>query len=210
MYLFGRPACFLGFTKIGKIITPTVNTQIGATINGTGSAIDLPAVSATDIYYVNAEGTGSICAGPYTIKDGDDFHFISMTAYDDPSNVSAGNDATICETATLSLSSTVDVNPMILFSEDFESSLKFNIRDEGDNSGTTGNSTWYRETGVYDNGTVYARVNSDGYGSFDMDESLITPEFDASNMSTVSLSFDQNLRIWSDEIASVDVWNGVS
>ena len=31
MYLFGRPACFLGFTKIGKIITPTVNKQIGAT-----------------------------------------------------------------------------------------------------------------------------------------------------------------------------------
>lgn len=184
------------------------DTQIGATISGTGSPIDLPAVSATDIYYVNAEGTGTICAGPYTMKEGDDFHFISMTAYNDPSNLSAGDDATICEIASHSLSSTVDVNDMILFTENFETSLKFNITNGGDNSGTTGNSTWYRETGVYDNGTIYARVNSDGYGSFDMDESLITPEFDASNMSAVSLSFDQNLRIWSDEIASVDVWNG--
>ena len=31
MYLFGNPACFLGFTKIGKTITPTVKRQIGAT-----------------------------------------------------------------------------------------------------------------------------------------------------------------------------------
>ena len=186
------------------------NTQIGATINGTGSAIDLPAVSATDIYYVNPEGTGSICAGPYTMKDGDDFHFISMSTYDDPSNLTVADDATICESASQSLSASVDVNAMLLFTEDFESSLKFNIRNEGDNSGTSGNSTWYRETGVYDNGAIYARVNSDGYGSFDMDESLITPEFDASNMSSVSISFDQNLRIFSDEIASLDVWDGSS
>ena len=34
MYLFGRPDCFRGFTKIGKAITPTVKRQIGAiTIN---------------------------------------------------------------------------------------------------------------------------------------------------------------------------------
>tara|TARA_B100000161_G_scaffold239370_1_gene190795 strand:- start:398 stop:535 length:138 start_codon:yes stop_codon:yes gene_type:complete len=26
-----RPVCFLGFTKIGKTITPTVKRQIGAT-----------------------------------------------------------------------------------------------------------------------------------------------------------------------------------
>jgi hypothetical protein len=31
MYLLGRPDCFRGFTKMGKIITPTVKTQIGAT-----------------------------------------------------------------------------------------------------------------------------------------------------------------------------------
>ena len=31
MYLFGRPDCLRGFTKIGNIITPTVKTQIGAT-----------------------------------------------------------------------------------------------------------------------------------------------------------------------------------
>ena len=31
MYLFGRPDCLRGFTKIGKTITPTVKTQIGAT-----------------------------------------------------------------------------------------------------------------------------------------------------------------------------------
>ena len=31
MYLFGKPDCFRGFTKIGKTMTPTVNRQIGAT-----------------------------------------------------------------------------------------------------------------------------------------------------------------------------------
>ena len=31
MYLFVIPDCFRGFTKIGKIITPTVKRQIGAT-----------------------------------------------------------------------------------------------------------------------------------------------------------------------------------
>ena len=31
MYLFGRPDCLRGFTKIGNTITPTVNRQIGAT-----------------------------------------------------------------------------------------------------------------------------------------------------------------------------------
>ena len=31
MYLFVRTDCFRGFTKIGKIITPTVKRQIGAT-----------------------------------------------------------------------------------------------------------------------------------------------------------------------------------
>ena len=67
-----------------------LDTQIGATIPGTGSLIDLPAISNTDIYYVNAEGTGSICVGPYTMKDGEDFHFISMTNYSGATNVDAG------------------------------------------------------------------------------------------------------------------------
>ena len=31
MYLFGKLDCLLGFTKIGKTITPTVKRQIGAT-----------------------------------------------------------------------------------------------------------------------------------------------------------------------------------
>ena len=31
MYLFERPDCLRGFTKIGKTITPTVKRQIGAT-----------------------------------------------------------------------------------------------------------------------------------------------------------------------------------
>jgi len=31
MYFLGRPDCFRGFTKMGKIITPTVKTHIGAT-----------------------------------------------------------------------------------------------------------------------------------------------------------------------------------
>ena len=31
MYRLVRPDCFRGLTKIGKTITPTVKTQIGAT-----------------------------------------------------------------------------------------------------------------------------------------------------------------------------------
>ena len=31
MYLFERPDCLRGFTKIGKTITPNVKRQIGAT-----------------------------------------------------------------------------------------------------------------------------------------------------------------------------------
>ena len=31
MYFFDIPDCLRGFTKIGKTITPTVKTQIGAT-----------------------------------------------------------------------------------------------------------------------------------------------------------------------------------
>ena len=31
MYLLVIPECFLGLTRIGKTITPTVKTQIGAT-----------------------------------------------------------------------------------------------------------------------------------------------------------------------------------
>ena len=31
MYLLGVTDCFLGFTNIGKIITPAVKTHIGAT-----------------------------------------------------------------------------------------------------------------------------------------------------------------------------------
>jgi len=31
MYLFETPSCLRGFTKIGKIITPTVKRQSGAT-----------------------------------------------------------------------------------------------------------------------------------------------------------------------------------
>ena len=31
MYFLGKPDCLRGFTKIGKIITPTVKRQIGAT-----------------------------------------------------------------------------------------------------------------------------------------------------------------------------------
>ena len=31
IYLFGRPDCLRGLTRIGNTITPTVNRQIGAT-----------------------------------------------------------------------------------------------------------------------------------------------------------------------------------
>ena len=37
MYLFVDTDCFLGFTNIGKIITPAVKTHIGATIISTDS-----------------------------------------------------------------------------------------------------------------------------------------------------------------------------
>ena len=37
MYLFGKPVCLRGFTKIGKTITPTVKRQIGAITNNIDS-----------------------------------------------------------------------------------------------------------------------------------------------------------------------------
>ena len=186
------------------------NTQIGGTISGTGSIIEMPAISNTDTYYVNAEGTGSICTGPYTMKDGEDFHFISMTNYEGPSNLDAGTETTICEESTQQLNGSAEVSSMILYAEDFESTFKFNLRNDGDNSGDNTYETWYWTSGAYSNGTSYARVNSDSYGSLDMDESLITPEFDGSNMSSITLEFDHNLPIFSTENADVDVWNGTA
>ena len=185
-------------------------TQIGSAISGTGSLIDLPAISSSEVYYVNAEGTGSYCPGPYTMKDGNDFHLISMSATADPSNVDAGLSATICEGNTHQLAGSSTVSSVILYSEDFESTFKFNTYNGGDNSGDDTYESWYWSSGAYPSGTNYARVNSYQYGTYDMDEALISPEFDASNMSTLTLSFDHNLDIWSTELASIDIWNGAS
>jgi len=185
-------------------------TQIGSTISGTGSLIDLPAISSAEVYYVNAEGTGSFCPGPYTMKDGNDFHLISMSATSDPSNVDAGLSTTICEGNTHQLEGSGTVSSVVLYSEDFESTFKFNTYNGGDNSGDDSYESWYWSSGAYSSGTNYARVNSYQYGSFDMDEALISPEFDASNMSALTLEFDHNLDIWSTELASIDIWNGTS
>ncbi len=185
-------------------------TQIGNTISGTGTQIDLGTISNTNIYYVNAEGTGDYCPGAYTMKDGEDFHLLSMTTYQGPTNTDAGTEETICEESSQQLNGTADISSIILYEEDFESTFKFNVRNEGDNSGSNDYETWYWSSGAYDNGTSYARVNSDSYGTFDMDESLITPEFDGSKMSSISLQFDHNLPIYSTEIADIDVWNGSS
>ena len=185
-------------------------TQIGNTISGTGTQINLGTISNTNIYYVNAEVTDDYCPGPYTMKDGEDFHLLSMTTYEGPTNTDAGIDETICEESSQQLNGTADISSIILYEEDFESTFKFNVRNEGDNSGSNNYETWYWSSGAYDNGTSYARVNSDSYGTFDMDESLITPEFDGSNMSSISLQFDHNLPIYSTEIADIDVWNGSS
>lgn len=185
-------------------------TQIGSAISGTGSLIDLPAITSTEVYYVNAEGTGSICLGPYTMKDGNDFHLISMNATTDPSDVDAGLSATICEGNTHQLAGSSTVSSVILYSEDFESTFKVNTYNGGDNSGDDTYESWYWSSGAYASGTNYARVNSFQYGSFDMDEALISPEFDASNMSALTLAFDHNLDVWTTELASIDVWNGSS
>jgi hypothetical protein len=47
MYLFERPDCFLGFTKIGRTITPTVKRQIGAT------TINIDSKDINDFDFIN-------------------------------------------------------------------------------------------------------------------------------------------------------------
>ena len=73
--------------------------------------------------------------------------------------------------------------------------------------GTDGNYSWW--SGDLD-GTPFAIVDSDFAGSIDMDEELITPEFDGTGFSALTLDFDQYFRLWStaNEICDVDVWDG--
>ena len=47
MYLLGNPDCLRGFTRIGKIITPTVKRQIGAT------TINIDSRDMTNIEFIN-------------------------------------------------------------------------------------------------------------------------------------------------------------
>ena len=97
-----------------------------------------------------------------------------------------------------------------LVSEDFDSGIpsSWTIVDNG---GST--DTWYGETdhsGDDLDGTPFAFVNSDAAGSVDMDEELITPTFDASSYSTVTLDFDHYFNQYGSEIGDVDVWDGSS
>ncbi len=97
-----------------------------------------------------------------------------------------------------------------LVSEDFDSGIpsSWTIVDNG---GST--DTWYGETNYSGDdldGTPFAFVNSDAAGSVDMDEELITPAFDASSYSTVTLDFDHYFNQYGSEIGDVDVWNGSS
>ena len=47
MYLFVIPDCLRGLTKIGKTITPTVKTQIGAT------TINIDSKDINDFEFIN-------------------------------------------------------------------------------------------------------------------------------------------------------------
>jgi len=95
-------------------------------------------------------------------------------------------------------------------SEDFDSGIPgtWTIVDNGGSS-----DTWYGETDYSGNdldGTPFAFVNSDAAGFVDMDEELITPTFDATSYSTVTLDFDHYFNQYGSEVGDVDVWNGTS
>ena len=47
MYLLGKLFCFRGLTRIGKAITPTVKTQIGAT------TINMDSKDMKDFEFIN-------------------------------------------------------------------------------------------------------------------------------------------------------------
>jgi hypothetical protein len=53
-------------------------------------------------------------------------------------------------------------------------------------------------------------VDSDEYGSYDMDEELITPSFSCAGYSNVILEFDHYYNYYSGDVADVDVWNGTA
>ncbi len=96
-----------------------------------------------------------------------------------------------------------------IISEDFDSGMPgtWTIIDN------VGADTWYGEINYLGSdldGTPFAFVNSDAAGSVDMDEELITPTFDATSYSSVSLEFDHHFYYYNVEIGDVDVWDGSS
>jgi len=79
--------------------------------------------------------------------------------------------------------------------------------------GFTDGFTWEGVTDDFGNtldGTPFAFVDSDAAGSVDMDEELITPVFDGTGYSALTLEFDQYFLLWStpNEVCDVDVWDG--
>lgn len=61
------------------------------------------------------------------------------------------------------------------------------------------------------NSSPYAIVNSDAAGNAEIDELLISPEFNTTGMTNIQLTFQQYLRIFNGgfaEQAMVEVWNG--
>ncbi len=95
-----------------------------------------------------------------------------------------------------------------IISENFDSGIPgtWTIVDGGAST-----DTWYGETsygGSDLDGTPFVFVDSDNAGSVDMDEELITPTFDATSYSSVTLDFDHYFNQYGTEIGDVDVWDG--
>lgn len=162
---------------------------------GDEETVTLSATSAAGMF------TGTIATAQAAISDEDgtvqiDYSEIITVTYNDADN-GAGGPATAQDTAN---------TPTMLVGADFTGGLPagWTIINGGSSShtwtstnpGNRSNSNW--------NGT-FMIADSDKAGSWNMDEQLITPDFDCSSLEDVSLKFSHYYQHYETQIGDVDV-----
>ncbi len=152
--------------------------------------------------------TGLNYSDTMNLTDGEDY-FYKVNAYDDSNSIEDPN--TLEDSG---IPSGPGSGSQEFFNEDFEASGipgTWTIFDGG-----TSTDTWYTDNSGDPGGCGntdaaapcagnWAQVDSDCAGSVDMDEELITPAFDMSTASTAFLTFDHYFRMYSAEVADVDI-----
>ncbi len=103
-------------------------------------------------------------------------------------------------------------NATVVLSENFDSAALptgWNVVDNTGNGGWTFVADYNGQTL---DGTPFAMVDSDGYGSVDLDTELVSPSMDVSALNSVFVSFDHYFNSYggnaNNEIGDVDVYDG--